>query len=338
MARCVERAENLARLVLVQTELLLDAATVGDGVEYAWSPVLHATAMEDLFYKLYPNPTAEDVTAFLTLDGRNPGSIWSCVREARENARTVRDQISEAMWASLNDMFLFFGSKSAQALLARSPQAFFERVIQTSLLFDGITSATLPRSEGWHFIQLGRYMERADKTSRFLDISSHVPESDNTAALDTIRWGSILRSCSAFATARRLFGGELSIEQVIELLVFSTEFPRSIRFCVRRADELLHRISGTPTGEYSNEAERVLGSLLAKLNFSSVEEVIERGLHNYMDDLQIMLNQAGQAVFDNYVLMPQEVNRLAMGNSGFDDDGYFSQHQYELQQQQQQQQ
>src|SRR4051812_35218978 len=142
MARFVERAENLARLMLVQTELLLDAATVGDSLESTWSPVLTATAMEGLFEEHYPNPQPGDVTAFITLDGSNPDSIWSCVREARENARTVRDQISEAMWAGLNDMFLFFGSKSAKTLLDRSPQAFFERVIQTSLHFDGITAAT----------------------------------------------------------------------------------------------------------------------------------------------------------------------------------------------------
>src|SRR3954447_14278022 len=145
MARYVERAENLARLVLVQTELLMDAAVVGDAVEAAWSPVLTATAMEELFAELYPTPEPTDVTRFLTLDERTPGSICSCLREARENARTVRDQISEEMWAGLNDMFLFIGSKTAQTLLARSPQAFFERVIHTSLTFDGITAATLPR-------------------------------------------------------------------------------------------------------------------------------------------------------------------------------------------------
>lgn len=333
MARYVERAENLARLMLVQTELLLDAATVGDALESTWSPVLTATAMEEAFAEHFPNPQPGDVTGFITLDERNPGSIWSCVSEARENARTVRDQISEAMWAGLNDMFLFFGSKSARTLLERSPQAFYERVIQTSLLFDGITAATLPRTEGWHFIQLGRYLERADKTSRFVDITSHVPEAERNEALSTIRLGTILRSCSAFATARRLFGGELTIDHVIELLIFSTEFPRSVRFCVRNADELLHKISATPTGQYSNEAEKVLGSLLAKLNFSGVQDVLARGLHEYIDDLQVMLNTAGEAIFNAYVHVPQEVNRMVMRHPGFNEAGYFNQQQQQQQQQ-----
>ncbi|HEV7403801.1 MAG TPA: alpha-E domain-containing protein [Chthoniobacteraceae bacterium] len=331
MARYVERAENLARLMLVQTELLLDAATVGDSLENTWSPVLTATAMEELFAEQYPNPKQGSVTYFLTLDEENPGSIWSCVSEARENARTVRDQISEAMWAGLNDMFLFFGSKSARSLFERSPQAFYERVIHTSLHFDGITAATLPRTEGWHFIQLGRYLERADKTSRFVDIATHVPDGERNAALESIRWGAILRSCSAYATARRLFGGELTLEHVIELLIFSTEFPRSVRFCVRSADNLLHRISSTPTGQYSNEAEKVLGSLLAKLNFSGVQDVLARGLHDYIDDLQVMLNLAGQAIFNAYVHVPQEVNRVVMHRSGFNEAGYFAQQQQQQQ-------
>jgi uncharacterized alpha-E superfamily protein len=328
MARYVERAENLARLVLVQTELLLDAAIIGDAVEQAWSPVLTATAMEERFADLYADPQPADVTRFLTLDARNPGSICSCLREARENARTVRDQISEEMWEGLNDMFLFIGSKTAQTMLARSPQAFFERVIQTSLTFDGVIAATLPRTEGWHFIQLGRYLERADKTSRFLDINSHVAEAERNNALDTIRWGTILRSCSAFATARRLFGGDLSIEHVIELLVFSTDFPRSVRFCVRAMDDLLHRISGTPAGQYSNEAERLVGSLVATLNFSGVEQVLVQGLHEYIDDLQTKLNIAGEAIFDTYVLLPQEVNRMMrMQLPSFGEDGYYHYHQ-----------
>ena len=335
MARYVERAENLARLVMVQTELLLDAATIGDGVEAAWSPVLAATAMEERFAELYPAPQPVDVTRFLAVDARNPGSICSCLGEARENARTVRDQISEEMWAGLNDMFLFIGSKTAQTLLARSPQAFFERVIHTSLTFDGVIAATLPRTEGWHFIQLGRYLERADKTSRFLDINSHVAENERNSALDTIRWGTILRSCSAFATARRLYG-ESSRSSMSLSCWFSppTSLVRS-RFCVRAMDDLLHRISGTPPGQYSNEAERLIGALVANLNFSGVEEVMVRGLHQYIDDLQKKLNVAGQAIFDTYVLLPQEVNRMVrMQLPSFGEDGYYHYHQQQQQQQQ----
>lgn len=328
MSRYTERAENLARLVQVSHELLLDAATLGtQRAEEYWSPVLAATALEELFRSLYPDPQPGDIALFLTLDERNPDSIRSCIGQARENARTVRDQISDEMWAELNDLFLFTSSRPGAAQLQRSPQAFYEKIIQSSLLFDGITRATLPRSEGWNFIQLGRFLERADKTSRFLDIKSHSAATEPDDALDSIQWSTILRACSAFATCRRMFGGEITTERVIELLLFSREFPRSVRFCVRTADELLHNISGCPTGQYSNNAEKCIGALLAQLNFTGVPEVLARGMHECIDDLQQQLNTAGQGLFEHYVLLPQEVNRLAVRHLRFDEAGSIEQQQ-----------
>jgi uncharacterized alpha-E superfamily protein len=314
MSRYMERVENLARLVQVSMELLLDAAVTGNrSMESYWSPVLAATAMEESFATLYPNPQPGDIALFLTTDEQNPDSIYSCIKLARENARTVRDQISDEMWAELNELFLFIGSKSAQSLFHRSPQSFYEKIIQSALLFEGITAATLPRSEGWYFLQLGRFLERADKTSRFLDIKTHTTQSESSnQALDSIQWSTILRSCSAFATFRRAFGAQVNIENVVELLLFSTEFPRSVRFCLRHADELLHQVSGVPTGQYSNSAEKITGSLLAKLNFSSSADVLQQGLHDFVDELQATLNSVGQSVFENYVLLPREVNRLVV--------------------------
>jgi len=330
MSRYMERVENLARLVQVSMELLLDAAVTGNrSIKHYWSPVLAATEMEEDFATLYPNPQPGDIATFLTTDERNPGSIYSCIKQARENARTVRDQISDEMWAELNELFHFICSKPAQSLFQRSPQAFYEKIIQSALLFDGITSATLPRNEGWYFLQLGRVLERADKTSRFLDIKTHTLETDSNDALDSIQWSTILRSCSAFATFRRAFGGQVNMEQVVELLLFSTDFPRSVRFCVRHTDELLHHISGTSTGQYSNNAEKLTGSLLARLNFSSSADVMQRGLHESIDELQVSLNAIGQGIFDHYVHLPKEGNTLFIRHTGLTPDVF------QLQQQQQ---
>jgi uncharacterized alpha-E superfamily protein len=336
MSRYMERAENLARLVQVNTELLLDAETVGASSEHHyWSPVLVATATHELFRKNYPNPASGDVTYFLTLDEKNPGSIISCIRLGRENARTVRDQVSDEMWNALNELFIYVGSAEAAAQVEQSPQSFCEKIIASSLLFDGITAATLPRSEGAHFLRLGRFLERADKTSRFLDINSNAVVDGENEAIDSIHWASILRSCSAFATCRRLFGGEMNTERVIELLIFSTEFPRSVRFCVREADEALHAISGTSLGMYSNSAEKLMGQLLAKLNFSGVSDALNRGLHDFIDDLQVALNAVGQSIFENYVLLPQ-ANRVAVRHPTHAHDLTFRLEDEHAQQQQQQ--
>ncbi len=330
MSRYIERAENIARLMQVSVELLLDSVAFGSqkADEY-WTPVLAATAMEGAFRLLHPDPKPGDISHFLTLDERNPDSILSCVREARENARTVRDQISDEMWTELNALYLLVSSPTGVELLERSPQSFFEKIIHSSLQFDGITSATLSRTEGWNFLQLGRFLERADKTSRFLDIKTQTL-SDSDHAVDSLQWGTILRACSAYAPYRRVHGGEVTLEKILDLLLFSVEFPRSVRFCVRMADEMLHAISETQTGRYSNPCEKLTGALLAKLSFASPAEALNIGLHQYIDELQVALNEAGQAVFETYVYIPQEYTKSLPATFVFDPLG--------TQQQQQQQQ
>jgi uncharacterized alpha-E superfamily protein len=332
MSRYIERAENIARLMQVSVELLLDSASSDfqKSDEY-WTPVLAATAMEGAFRLLHPDPKPGDISYFLTMDERNPDSILSCIREARENARTVRDQISDEMWAELNALYLLVGSQSGAELLERSPQIFFEKIVQSSHQFDGITSATLSRSEGWNFLQHGRFLERADKTSRFLDIKTQTA-SGGDYAVDSLQWSTILRACSAHASYRRVNGSEVTLEKILELLLFSVEFPRSVRFCVRMVDEMLHSISRTPTGQYSNKCEKLTGALLAKLNFAAPSDVTDRGLHQYIDELQVSLNEAGQSIFETFVYLPQELTRPLPSSSFLDPVTVH----YQQQQQQQQ--
>ncbi len=334
MSRQIERAENLARLVRVSEELLLDDESLGRGsAQEYWAPVLTATAMEATFQSLYPHPEQGDTSNFLTLDGRNPDSILSCVRAARENARSVRDKISDEMWTEINALYMLVNSPEGALLLARSPHSFYEKIITSSMLFDGITEATLSRDEGWNFLQLGRLLERADMTSRFLDIRSKSATLSGDSAGESLQWGAVLRACSAHASYRRQHGGEISVERVVDLLLFSNEFPRSVRYCLRRADGILHDISGTPTGRYSNASEKITGALLARLSFAGPSEVMARGLHAYIDELQVQLNSAGQAVFESYVLLPGEVDRHFPRHSRQDS---LSDWQREQQQQQQQ--
>lgn len=337
MSRYTERAENLARLMQVSVELLLDGTSAGNarasGSDAYWLPVLAATAMEGTFQLLYPSPKSGDVAHFLTLDEKNPDSILSCLREARENARTVRDQITDEMWTELNHLYLLVSSSAGADLLENSPQSFFEKIIESALRFEGITSATLARDEGWHFLQLGRFLERADKTSRFLDIKTQTEEPVESA-LESLQWGTILRACSAQTSYRRTHGTEFTLERVLDMLLFSTDFPRSVRFCVRAADEMLHHISGTPTGQYSNKCEKHAGSLLARLNFSGTSDVLKRGLHEYIDDLQVALNETGQAIFETYVFLPQDATRPQVFFAPWDPVGYHLQKQQEQQQQQ----
>jgi uncharacterized alpha-E superfamily protein len=168
-------------------------------------------------------------------------------------------------------------------------------VVQSSMKFRGIVNTSLPRTDVWAFVQLGEYLERADKTSRLVDLPHFLPKNEEESA-----WSTMLRACSGTAEHRHRNQGDVDATSVSTLLLFSTTFPRSVRFCVGRINELLHTISGTPAGDYLNEAERAAGALLARLNFSGVEEIGEMGLHDYIDSLQVDLNRIGEAIGQRY--------------------------------------
>lgn len=330
MSRYIERAENNARLMNVSLQMLLDGeAVIGRKLMRYWRAVLLATASDELFGKTHPEGDAGQIAEFLTSSLLNPDSIVSCIASARENARMIRDQISEEMWNELNDLYLFLKSPRARDGLRRAPQDVYDQIIAKSMLFQGITDNTLARGEGWQFIQLGKLLERADKTSRFIDIKHHSQVAGDTPTLDALQWTSILRACSALGSYRSQFGSVIRTEDVLHVLIFSMSFPRSIRFALWSLDRILHDLSGSQTGDFTNNAEKRTGSLLARLNFSSVDDVISEGIHRYIDQLQQELNLIGQGVFETYVLLPTEVNRPVTPPMP---SAYF---QYQQQQQQQ---
>ncbi len=177
------------------------------------------------------------------------------------------------------------------------------------MTFLGIAASTTSRNEAWEFMDLGRHLERADKTTRFLDVSSYLPVLEDgfeSATQQTLHWSAILRSCGAmgaFRTGQR----EITAESVVDFLIFSKDFPRSVRYCIEKVDISLHRISGTPRGAFSNEAEREAGRLLAELDFGSTKDVFGKGLHDYLDALQGRFNTIGGEIFETYVLMPERI-------------------------------
>jgi uncharacterized alpha-E superfamily protein len=306
LSRYLERAENLARIVNVSSYASLDAG----GDEYVWRPALLATCSEEIFEKAQKKESGTlDAGRFITFSDSNPDSIAACIGHARENARMVRDQISEEMWLEINSFHLFIRSQDARELFSRQPEALYREVIKFCLLYEGLIEATILHDEGWQFIQVGKFLERADKTSRILDMLTYHNSIDRNQLV------SVLRSCSGFAAFRTEFRGDVTTENVVSFLLFSQTFPRSIRFCLRQLDSVLHKISGMPSGSFANEGERLTGSILAQMNFSNAHSVWEVGLHSYIDDLQEQLNQIGQQVFETYVLLPSEVRNMVRADS-----------------------
>ena len=288
MSRYMERADNLARLVIAHQNELLDATTSMEGDEYDWHPLLEVTQMGD-------EDSDEGVVTYMVSSEENPDSVWNCIVQARENARAVRDQISEEMWVEINRLWL--GLKEIDKTDINRHSRMCDMVTTSCLQFRGIVSSILSRTDVWAFTQLGQYIERADKTSRIVDLPHFLPEKDAASA-----WGTMLRAASAIVEHQNRYGAEVDAASASSLLLFSNKFPRSVRFCVYQMNEMLHLISGTAFNDYLNEAERTTGALLARLNFSGVEEIGKMGLHEYVDSIQLDLNRIGYELGMRYFL------------------------------------
>jgi uncharacterized alpha-E superfamily protein len=299
--RYVERAENVARFVDVNINLLLDSPI---GTQQ-WEPLVLTTGDLPLFQERYGEATAENVIQFLTFDSKYHNSILSCVQAARENARTVREIISSEMWERVN-AFYFMVKDAADGMhltgWSNEWSNFFSEVKLASHLFAGVMDATMSHNEGWHFGQIGRMLERADKTARILDVKYFIllpSVKDVGSTLDELQWIALLRSASGYEMYRKC-QHRIAPFDVARFLILDREFPRSIQFCLMEAERSLHNITGNPFGTWRTPAERTLGRLRSELDYITIDEIQYRGLHEFLDDLQIRINTVGENIFETF--------------------------------------
>jgi len=304
MARYIERAENNARILDVNLQVTLDDDCSGDEADrIAWEPILATLEDLTLFKKLYAVTNAEAVCEFVTFAKENPNSIRSCVAGARENARTVREFISSEMWERINSLYLWINSAETRQLYGSSAIDFYRHVVDYAHQFHGTTDATLTHGEGWNFLLVGKYLERADSSSRILDLKYHIllPRGEQVGGnVDTVQWQAVLKSCSAFEAYRKLHTGQVTPWSVAEFIILHDSFPRSIRYCVERLDTALHRISGCDRAHFANEAERLSGRLCSDLNYTTIGDIMKSGLHEYLDGIQRRLIEISAALHRQY--------------------------------------
>ncbi len=311
MSRYMERAENISRILDVNLQYMLDLPRREQtNPKMLWGPVLRSTGDEGDFNKEYPKTDSSTVLDFLVLSRDNPNSIVNCVNRARENARHVREQISDEMWEEINRFYLSLKGLSQSQIKRMGAHEFSNRVREASHLFQGITDATMPHGEGWEFIQAGKYIERADKTTRIVDANLDVfapgQSKRSNRAGDALKLAAILKSCSAHTAYRRIYVADIEPEKVVEFLVLGATFPRSIRFCAEALHCALRRISGSSGERFSNDSEKLAGQLDAELHFSSIEDVLSPGLHASMDAIQTKLNQIDESIYATYIFYDPE--------------------------------
>lgn len=308
MSRYIERSENVARLLDVNLQLMLDFADFDDDqLEKHWLPILCSAGDEETFFKLYEKADSESVTEFLTFREENPNSIISCLFSARENARQVRDQISLEMFETLNECYLFLKSSNAREVWQTGAHEFYEQIKKYSHLFQGLTGSTFTRNEGYEFINLGKFLERADKTTRILDLKYHIllpSVADVGGAVDAAQWQAILRSASALEAYRRFHVEDILPKKVAEFLIFSPTFPRSLLSCMQHLNEDLHRLSGNERREYKSPEERAFGKLLSDMNFMTIEEILNNGLHQFLQLVQTTLDRLDDHIYQEYMYHP----------------------------------
>jgi uncharacterized alpha-E superfamily protein len=299
MARYIERAENLARYIEVSLNVILDQP---DSAEHQWKPLILATGDEAVFSERYGKPDAQSVIHFLTFDPEYANSIKSCLTQARENARTIREAISSEAWEQINEFYHWLRKSQQKEMPLDQLAQFYERARLHSHLFSGILDATMSHGEGWHFANLGKLIERADKTSRILDVKyfTLLPNvQDVGTTIDDLQWSAVLRSVSGFEVYRKRHR-TITVPRVVEFLFLEREFPRAVRFCLEGADRSLHAISGSREGDYKNLAEQRLGQLRSTLAYADAQQIIDSGLHEFVDDFQVKLIEIDEAIFDTF--------------------------------------
>ncbi|GAB4336597.1 MAG: alpha-E domain-containing protein [Desulfobulbaceae bacterium] len=299
MCRYIERAENIARFIGVNLNLLLDIPVEQ---HLQWAPLIATTGDRELFEDSYPEYSRENVTRFLTFDRTNGNSILSCLWAARENARSVREIISTEMWEQLNRFYIELKEAEKTGFAENDPHKFFQMIKMRGHMFSGLLYSTMSHGEAWHFARTGLTIERADKIARILDVKylMLLPAPDHTGgSFDNIQWAAVLKSASAHDMYRKRFH-RISPANVADFLIFDAEFPRSIRHCVTNAFESVRRIAGSPFGVAVSPAEKCLGRLVAELTYSDMKDVMEQGMHAYLDSLQTRLNQAGDAIHETF--------------------------------------
>ena len=299
MARYTERAENTARMldVNIQTQLLPQSI---EAAEQSWRAVLGISELLPAFDEKYGILNRKDVLDFMVCDPMNPSSIVSCLTSARENARAVRGTLTTEVWETQNTTWLDMAGLLKDGILERDPSEFFEWVKHRSHLSRGVTIGTMLKDEAFYFIRLGTFLERSDNTARLLDVKFHGADGEQLTAseMDYYHWAAVLRSVSAFETYRKTYRDVITPERVAELLILRGEMPRSLMACVTDVVNNLSQVHN----EVSRETERFAGRLHAGLRFNSIDDIMRRGLHDYLTEFLEQVYDLGNRVSHDFLV------------------------------------
>lgn len=288
LARYMERAENLARILDVNETFSRDSRGWQN-----WRSILELFRDEETYFEQHEDADADSVIYFYTLDQRNPSSILSAINLARSNARTLRPLISTEMWIQMNMLSNKLKSMQREDLSEPRLTRFCSLVKEACQTHTGITEGTFYRDEGWFFYQIGRSIERADQTTRLLDVKYHLllPKVEAVGSpLDVSQWNAVLRSAAGYHAFRRVQPSGMTTAGVAGFLLFHNRFPRSVSACVHDMTNRLNQLRSAYRLKGGSKALEELDELVSVLDDVTIDEVIDKGLHEFIDWLQLKLN------------------------------------------------
>ncbi|MDF7809253.1 alpha-E domain-containing protein [Pontiellaceae bacterium B12219] len=296
MSRYIERAANTARFLEVSYHLNLD---LQQGGHEQWSPLVEITGDMKIFEARYGEPTAENVMHFLMFNPEYINSIQSCLSAARDNAKGLRESMPAELFEAINDL----GKLVPEA--ARKKDFFHSQILdlcrrvkRECMMISGMFSEIIERGRGYHFWRLGEFMERADKTSRLLHVKYfyiHPQLTDLETSIDDMQWLALLLSLDAREAYHRTHG-LIKRDNVIHMIVLNPAFPRAILFCLQSALQSLNLI----TGHVQGEPHKKLSALCQQLESMSGASIIETGLNEFIEDLQLNMNNINSSIFDHF--------------------------------------
>ena len=312
LGRHVERAENTARILDVNHRMSLELAYFSD--LDVWSPMLAITRSKQCFETLYNDISEKNIYEFFLLSTENPNSVLSCIAKCREEARVMRERISEEMWEHLNRVYLEIQSITLQNVMGLKSSTFHLRIKMFCNAFHGLADNTMVHDQSWEFLLLGRLIERALMTSRILEIKYHLllPDVNEVGKpLDLHQWQALLRSASAFEAYRHLYKAKIVPAQVIRLLLLNPHFPRSVHYCMRGIHAALCGIGASNEDQYGlyrsveiclddlrgGQIERQLTETSLKQNIERTMErcmEVDRQLHHCYFEMLSAIDESGQ--------------------------------------------
>lgn len=294
MARYIERAENTARMVNVNGLLELDLPSTA---RTGWRPLIEITSGAELFDKLYKTPSEKNVVAFLVTDERNPDSIIAGLKIARENARTIRDVIPREAWEQISGLHANAGQRIRNGELQPDRDQYLRAIIRGAQTTTGLLAGTMSHDIGYDFLKMGRNLERADMTSRIIDVRSADLLPDQKGGLrpfETIQWMSVLKSLSGYQMYRQHVDQSVRRVYVLEFLLKDRDFPRAIFHSLEEIESCLAHL---PHNRRALDTIKRLRKAVAEADIDSLEE---RKLNKFIDRLQISMGQLHNRIGETY--------------------------------------